>query len=96
MFKKQEPSLLEKEIARVHKVLEELDPNSKEYQDVLGRLVVLYHQKPKRETVFSGDALLGAAVNLLGLGAVLGHERAHVITSKAFSWIKPLGMKTKS
>lgn len=96
MFKKPEISPLEKEIIRVHAVLEKLDPNSKEYQDVLGRLVVLYHQKPKREPVFSGDAILGAAVNLLGLGAVLGHERAHVITSKAFGWIKPLAMKTKS
>ena len=97
MFKKNaEPSDLEKEITRVFSELEGLGPDSPEYSRVLEKLVTLHELRPKKErNGVSADALLNACVNVLGIGAVLHHEKLNVITSKAFSWIKPLSTKAK-
>lgn len=91
MFNKQVaiPTDLENEIARVHSKLEKLEPNDAEYETVVKRLVILYGLTPKKEKLFSGDALLGAGVNLVSVLLILNFERLGVVTSKAFSWVKP-------
>ena len=89
MFKKPEPTSLETEIERVLDDMITHAPDSKEYKDILETYERLCELRPKKDKLVSGDAVLGAVVNLLGIGAVLGHERLNVITTKAFSWIKP-------
>lgn len=97
MFKKNaESSDLEKEITRVFSELAGSSADSPEYSRVLEKLVTLHELRPKKErNGVSADALLNAIVNVLGIGAVLHHEKLNVITSKAFSWIKPLSTKVK-
>ena len=90
MFKKTvKITPLEAEIARVLSELEGHSPDTKEYNEILDKYERLTKLLPKRERAVSGDAILGASVNLLGIGAVLGYEKFNVITSKAFTWIKP-------
>lgn len=91
MFKKnqEELALLKTEIARVHSELEAMSADQDGYETVLNHLVTLYGLLPEKKRLFSGDAVLGAVSNLLGIGIVIGYERMHVITSKAFSWIRP-------
>jgi hypothetical protein len=96
VLKKDKPeiALAKKEMTRLYGVLENLEPHTDEYKKTLQMLVGIQNLIPKQEMVLSADAILGAVVNLTGIGMVLGHERAHVITSKAFGWIGRSG-KTK-
>lgn len=91
--KKREKTDLEKEIARLYSEMEGMNPDDKEYQTRLEVVIKLTALTPKKDRVVSGDAVLGAGVNLLLTGAILHHEKLNVITSKAFSWIKPLPLK---
>lgn len=88
--------LLQEEIERVHSELKNYEPDSPEYAKVLKRLVVLHGLLPKKERLFSPDAILGLVSNLVLGGGILAFEKSHVITSKAFSWIKPLSTSTRS
>lgn len=90
MFKKvKTPTHLDLEIERVLSELEAHAADSKEYKDILDSYERLMKLVPRQDPLFSGDAMLGAFANLLGIGAVLGYEKFNVITSKAFGWIKP-------
>jgi hypothetical protein len=91
--KKLAPTDLEKEIARLYSEMEGMNPDDKEYQTRLEVVIKLTALLPKKHSTFSGDALLGAGVNLGLTGLILHHEKLNVITSKAFGWIKPLSFK---
>lgn len=93
--KKHEKTDLQKEIARLFSEMEGMNPDDKEYQTRLEVVIKLAALAPKKERVVSGDAILGAGMNLFLTGAILHHEKLNVITSKAFSWIKPLPIKGK-
>lgn len=95
MFKKKQPTAHELEVSRLYDVMHGATPGDKDYEDALKALVTLTELNPKRKMTVSGDAILGAVVNVLSTGAVLHHEQMNVITSKAFGWIKPLPLKGK-
>lgn len=62
--------------------------DSKEYAATADQIVKLYELRKKRRV--SPDALLAAGANVLGILVIVGHERAHVITSKALSFASKL------
>ena len=61
----------------------------REMNDELERLYAM--KKANKSSRVSPDALVAVAGNLLGIGLILQHERLHVVTSKALSFV----MKTK-
>jgi hypothetical protein len=62
---------------------------SEEYAAAVASLKVLCDAKAAlpRPNVISADTAISAATNLVGIFAILGHERANVITSKALGFI---------
>lgn len=62
----------------------------REMNDELERLYAM--KKSNRSSRVSPDALVAVAGNLLGIGLILQHERLHIVTSKALSFV----MKTKA
>jgi len=63
----------------------------KEYAEIVDQLTKLYALKEdtsKRRV--SPDTLAMVAGNLLGIILIVGHERAHVVTSKALSFVLKL------
>lgn len=61
----------------------------REMNDELERLYAM--KKSNKSSRVSPDALVTVAGNLLGIGLILQHERLHIVTSKALSFV----MKTK-
>lgn len=68
-----------------------VEPDTKEYAQILKQLEKLYKLKQldKREPV-SNDTLALIGGNLLGILIIVGHERAHIVTSKALGFIRQL------
>lgn len=94
MFKKKppaEPSALDKAIDELITVMRQADEASDDYKAMTKRLDTLYklkevdHKTPDRRV--SPDTLAMIAGNLLIAVIVVGHERAHVVTSKALQFM---------
>lgn len=79
---------LQDEIDRLLKALSNEQPDSELYNTITTRLAALY---PLLETKNSSKvsketwAMIGA--NLIGIGAIIGHERVHVISTKALGFV---------
>lgn len=87
-FKKTEPTPLEIELERLLSVLETLPPTAEEYAAVADQVVKLYKLKEvDSKKLVSPDAMAAAATNLAGLLLILNYEHAHVLTSKAVSFV---------
>lgn len=52
--------------------------------DKLYKIKLAFKEEPDR---VSKDALLAVGANLIGIVLILGHEKAHVVTSKALSFV---------
>lgn len=68
------------------------DPFSDEYNKTLNQIERLHALRfPKKESRgITADALLGVVSNLLGIGMILGYEKANVITTKALGFVTKL------
>jgi hypothetical protein len=88
--KKDEPSDLEKEIARLFEKLNALqDPAAESYDattDQIVKLKKLQLEINSKKRV-SPDTLISAATNLAGILLILNYEHAHVFTSKAAAFV---------
>lgn len=86
-----ESSGLEKAIDTVFSEMSGHSTDSPEYAKMVEQLSKLYSLKeidsPKR---VSPDTLAIVAGNLLGIVLIVGHERAHVVTSKALTFLLKL------
>lgn len=86
-------TLLDEEINAVVEVLRLMKPTDKEYVTVANNLKLLCEAREKKnDRTLSYDALLAAGTTLIGMLLVLNFERAGVITSRAFSFLR-LGQK---
>lgn len=94
MFNPQLPEKtnLEREIDRVLHEMDEVDPGSEDYEKMADQLVKLHAMKTEdgRRRV-SPDVKANILANLLGILIIVGHERVHIVTSKALSFIRRLG-----
>ena len=85
-----EPSALDLEIKSVLNKMQDITPDTDEYGLLLDRLEKLYKMKVSdkddRKRV-SADTIVMVGANLAGIVMILGFERAHVITSKALSFV---------
>ena len=92
MFKKTERnSHLEATIEAVHARMADVQMDSEEYDRLTTQLSKLYklREHDSKQTV-SPDTLVLAGANLLGIMMIVGHERTHVVTSKALSFVSKL------
>lgn len=80
----------EKALAAAYEELDALNADSDEYAKIMDQIVKLEELAPKKETFLKADTVALIASNLLGIGLILGFEKANVVTSKA------LGFVTKS
>ncbi|QPX71450.1 hypothetical protein SscP1EGY_53 [Streptomyces phage SscP1EGY] len=87
-FKKTEPTSLEVEIERILAEMKEMPITDENYATMADRLVQLYKLKEvDSKKLVSPDAMVGAATNLAGILLILNYEHAHVMTSKAVSFV---------
>lgn len=86
--KKDKRTNLEKEIDRVIEQMSSTEPNTPEYKAISENLEKLYKAKAhERVRNVSPDTIAVIAGNLLGIGLILGYEKANVITSKALGFV---------
>lgn len=82
---------LEKAIDELHVQMNAVLADSDEYSKMADQLVKLYklreHDAPRR---VSPDTLALITGNLVGIAMIVGHERAHVVTSKALGFVMKL------
>lgn len=65
--------------------------DSEEYAKMVDHLSELYSLKEANTPKpISRDTLATIGANLLGIVMIVGHERAHVVTSKAITFVKKL------
>ena len=89
--KKDNKSMLEKEYDSAVMQLKTFLPGSEEYLDqleVIERLHKLIVEKNSTKKQVSPDTVLNGVVGLLQVGAILGHERLHNITTKAIGFVR--------
>jgi predicted nucleic-acid-binding protein len=71
-----------------HKIkIETLELNHKMEQDEKEHLLNVDEHISKKKIKFSPDTLLAVAGNLVGIVAILGFEKANVVTSKALGFV---------
>lgn len=82
------PDALQTTIDEALDQLKGIDVDSNEYNDKMTTITELYKLKekhtPKR---VSPDTVAIVVGNLVGIGLILGYERAHVVTSKALGFV---------
>lgn len=89
--KPSEPTQLEKEIERVIAYISTLQPDSDEYKLVNKQLKELHAmQEAEKPKQLDPNNILLASANIAGIVLIVGHERAHVITSKAVGFVRTL------
>ena len=85
---KQPKRTIDDEAERILKTLEALPVDSKEYETAVLRLENVCRARSfKNSPYVSGDVIVAAAVNILGILLVLNYEKCDVLASKAFSMI---------
>jgi hypothetical protein len=93
MFKKTDPNdaLLEENIERVLQDLKGEEPETEKFAQISAQLERLYAiRNETRSRRVSPDTLATIGANLLGIGIIVGHERTHIVTSKALGFIRKL------
>jgi hypothetical protein len=66
-------------------------PGTPEYDKILEQLEKLNKiANSQKSDPVSKDGLLAVIANLTGIGMILGHERLHVITTKALGFVRTL------
>lgn len=93
VFKKEkEPTLLEAAIADAHRRLAEVSPTKEEYAKIADQIVKLTKLQSEitSKSRVSADTMALIAANLAGIVLIIGHERLHVITTKAIGFVSKL------
>lgn len=93
MFKKVDPNdaLLEETITTVLNALKSEEPETEKYAQMSTQLERLYAiRNETRSRRVSPDTLATIIANLLGIGIIVGHERTHIVTSKALGFVRKI------
>lgn len=81
---KREKTGLEKAIDSVLAKMEDVEPTDPEYVKMVEQLAKLHKLKEdEKPSSVSPDTIVVAGANILGVLIIVGHERAHVLTSRA-------------
>lgn len=81
-------SRLDQQIDTVLERMSEIEPYSAEHADLVKQVETLYKAKAlTKDDRVSADTKLQVAANLVGIVAILSHERTHVVATKALSFV---------
>lgn len=87
-----EKTALDKAIDDLLGEMDNVTGDSTEYEKMVDQLVKLHALKTHDgRTGISSDTWANIFANLGGILIIVGHERAHLVTSKALGFIKRLG-----
>lgn len=88
-----EKSGLEKAIDALHNDMLAENPNTEAYAAMADNITKLYKLREFDKNPWrpNPDVVLTVAANLAGIAMIVGHEKAHVVTSKALTFVKKLG-----
>jgi hypothetical protein len=90
LFDKNEPDDLDALITDVTDNMQSMSVDDERYLDLLDKLERLKKlkqaEKPER---ISRDTIVNIVGNLTGILLIVAYEQKHVMTTKAFGWIKP-------
>ena len=90
MFKKsQKAAALDANIVGLLSWMENADPTTPEYAQIVTKLEKLYALRGSKKSV-SPDTLAIVLGNLAGIIMILNHERAHVVVSKSLGFVMKL------
>jgi hypothetical protein len=80
---------LQQAIDRIHEEMAKVSPTSDEYAKMADQLDKLYKLTTYKPAGLSSstDQVIGIAGSLVGIGAIMSFERAHVITTKALGFV---------
>jgi hypothetical protein len=82
---------LEKAIDEVLSQMDNVSADSEEFEKMTDQLVKLHAMKTlEGRPRISPDVKATIAANLAGILVIVGHERTHIVTSKALGFIKKL------
>ena len=82
---------LEKAIERVLSEMDNEMPESEKYAQMVSQLQKLHEMKTvESKPRVSPEAALTIGANLLGILMIVGHERTHIVTSKALGFVLKL------
>lgn len=85
---KSETSALDEIIDDATSLLNDYVATDAEYPVIISQLERLHALKPEKAPKrVSPDVLATVAGNLIGIIVIVGHERAHVVTSKALTFV---------
>lgn len=91
-FWKRDKHPLDREIEYLTEKLDEYLYDEPEYNDILTRLEQIITLRNEDTQKWDKNVLLSTAGSLAGILLIINHERAHIITTKAMSFIpKPKG-----
>ena len=79
------------EFGRLFEHLTSVEPGSDEYGKALDQMMkfdAVFKGETKADRILKNPALLQVIGSSLGLAMVLYHEQAHVITTRAFGWLR--------
>ena len=86
--KKDKRTALEKEIDNLAEEMRSVDPSSERYETMAKNLETLSKAKSyEKSKKVSPDTIAVVAANLIGIGLILFHEQAHIVTSKALGFV---------
>jgi len=73
------------------KVLDDMDPTDSDYEKTIAHVKTLSELiTAERPEPLNYNTLVLAFTNIGGIALIVGHERAHVVTSKALTFIGKL------
>jgi hypothetical protein len=80
---------LEEVIDRALFEMQDFDSGSEEFARIVDQLDKLFKMKAygKNESSLNMNSLLAVIGNVVGIFSILGYEKAHVVTSKAISFV---------
>ena len=88
LTKKDKRTNLEKEIDRILKEAEYLNPDSEKYSQIAENIERLYKAKSyEKDSKVSPDTMAVIIGNILGIVLILGYEKTNIITSKALGFV---------
>ena len=85
--RKQKP--FDKEVDRILALMSNMEPSSEDYKKAAESLKTLCEARAKKPAhLIEPEAIVAALSSLLGIVLILQHERLHVVTSRAISFVR--------
>jgi hypothetical protein len=79
----------DKEVDRILGLMSEMDPSHDDYTRTAESLKTVCEARAKKPGFpVDPEVLITATVNLIGIMLILQHERLHVVTSRAISFVR--------